>query len=150
MVSSRSCASLTLALLGGVPPGTLAQQADGSGNAAPADAALNEVVVTAQKRTERLQDVPLSVSEISASELSRQGVQTTSDLPSVVAGLVWSQQGVWTEPNLRGVYTNVAAVGSQSPIAIYLDGVYQPMQAGTITGLADVSPALSCGSSKSP
>jgi iron complex outermembrane recepter protein len=100
---------------------------------------LDEVVVTAQKRTERLQDVPISVAALSAADLSRSNVQTTGDLPSVVSGLVWSNQGAWVQPNLRGVYTTVAAVGAQSPIAIYLDGVYQPMQAGTITDLADVS-----------
>ena len=101
--------------------------------------ALDEVVVTAQKRSERLQDVPISIAALSAADLGRSNVETTSDLPSVVSGLVWSNQGAWVQPNLRGVYTTVAAVGAQSPIAIYLDGVYQPMQAGTIADLADVS-----------
>jgi len=126
-----------LALMG-ITPGITAQEIGSPDNTSPSDA-MDEVVVTAQKRTERLQDVPLSITELSAAELTRQGVQTTSDMPSVVSGLVWSQQGAWTEPNLRGIYTNVAAVGSPSPIAIYLDGVYQPMQAGTISDLADVS-----------
>jgi iron complex outermembrane receptor protein len=36
------------------------------------------------------------------------------------------------------VYTNVAAIGSGSPIAIYLDGIYQPSQSGTIFSLPDV------------
>ena len=101
--------------------------------------ALDEVVVTAQKRSERLQDVPISISALSEADLSRSNVVTASDLPSVVSGLVWSNQGAWVQPNLRGVYTTVAAVGAQAPIAIYLDGVYQPMQAGTIADLADVS-----------
>ena len=100
---------------------------------------LAEVVVTAQKRAERLQDVPITVAALSAQDLNRAGVETTRDLPSVVSGLVWSNQGAWVQPNLRGVYTNVAAVGASSPIAIYLDGVYQPLQAGTIMDLADVS-----------
>ncbi len=100
---------------------------------------LSEVVVTAQKRTERLQDVPITIAALSEQDLTRAGVQATKDLPSVVSGLVWSNQGAWVQPNLRGVYTNVAAVGAPSPIAIYLDGVYQPLQAGTIMDLADVS-----------
>lgn len=110
-------------------------------NSSPATSAdaLDEVVVTAQKRSERLQDVPISIAALSEADLSRSNVATTSDLPSVVSGLVWSNQGAWVQPNLRGVYTTVAAVGAQSPIAIYLDGVYQPMQAGTIADLADVS-----------
>ncbi len=100
---------------------------------------LAEVVVTAQKRSERLQDVPITVAALSEQDLSRAGVESTRDLPSVVSGLVWSHQNAWVQPSLRGVYTNVAAVGAPSPIAIYLDGVYQPMQAGTIMDLADVS-----------
>lgn len=126
----------SLALLGTASP----VLADENGTtAANNTGALDEVVVTAQKRTERLQDVPISVSALSEADLSRSNVQTTSDLPSVVSGLVWSNQGAWVQPNLRGVYTTVAAVGAQTPIAIYLDGVYQPMQAGTIADLADVS-----------
>jgi iron complex outermembrane receptor protein len=119
----------------------LAQQANSQAtNANPAASeSLAEIVVTAQKREERLQDVPISITAISGSDLARNGVETTHDLPSVVSGLVWSNQGAWIEPNLRGVYTNVAAVGSASPIAIYLDGVYQPLQSGTITDLPDVS-----------
>jgi iron complex outermembrane recepter protein len=101
--------------------------------------ALDEIVVTAQKRSERLQDVPISITALGSSELQRTGVQTTADLPSVVSGLVWSNQGAWVEPNIRGVYTNVAAIGSGSPIAIYLDGIYQASQAGTIFDLPDVS-----------
>jgi iron complex outermembrane receptor protein len=127
---------LSLLLLGAASPAV----ADETNTGAQSDSsALDEVVVTAQKRTERLQDVPISISALSAADLSRSNVQTTSDLPSVVSGLVWSNQGAWVQPNLRGVYTTVAAVGAQAPIAIYLDGVYQPMQAGTIADLADVS-----------
>jgi iron complex outermembrane receptor protein len=122
-----------LAALGGI--GSLALADEG----APSSDSLSEVVVTAQKRTERLQDVPISISALSEQDLARAGVAETRDLPSMVSGLVWSNQGAWVQPNLRGVSTNVAAVGAPSPIAIYLDGVYQPLQAGTIMDLADVS-----------
>jgi iron complex outermembrane receptor protein len=124
-------------LLTGIAPVALSQETNPA--TANATGALDEVVVTAQKRTERLQDVPISIAALSEADLSRSNVQTTSDLPSVVSGLVWANQGAWVQPNLRGVYTTVAAVGAQAPIAIYLDGVYQPMQAGTIADLADVS-----------
>lgn len=100
---------------------------------------LEAVIVTAQKRSERLQDVPVTITALSSSDLVKSGVERASDLPSVVSGLVWSNQGAWIEPNIRGVYTNVAAIGSGSPIAIYLDGIYQPSQSGTIFDLPDVS-----------
>jgi iron complex outermembrane receptor protein len=100
---------------------------------------LEAVIVTAQKRDQRLQDVPVTITALSSADLQKNGVVAARDLPSVVSGLVWSNQGAWIEPNIRGVYTNVAAIGSGSPIAIYLDGVYQPSQSGTIFDLPDVS-----------
>lgn len=133
------------ALMGVVPLACAQQAADTQAStvATPtptvgSEAALNEVVVTAQRRSERVQDVPISITALSGSALARQNVQTTNDLPSVVSGLVWGNQGAWVEPNIRGVSTNVAAVGASSPIAIYLDGIYQPMQASTPFDLPDV------------
>lgn len=102
-------------------------------------AALDEIVVTAQKRSERLQDVPVTILALSAATLDQNNVTTAADLPTLVSGLVWSNQGAWVEPNIRGVYTSVAAIGSSSPIAIYLDGIYQPSQSGTVFDLPDVS-----------
>jgi iron complex outermembrane receptor protein len=99
---------------------------------------LEEIIVTAQKRSERLQDVPVTITALSADYLQKTGVERASDLPTAVSGLLWSNQGAWIEPNIRGVYTNVAAIGSGSPIAIYLDGIYQPSQSGTIFELPDV------------
>ena len=99
---------------------------------------LEEIIVTAQKRSERLQDVPVTITALSADYLQKNGVERASDLPTAVSGLLWSNQGAWIEPNIRGVYTNVAAIGSGSPIAIYLDGIYQPSQSGTIFDLPDV------------
>ncbi len=100
--------------------------------------ALDEIIVTAQKRSERLQDVPVTITALSPDYLQKTGVERMADLPTAVPGLVWSNQGAWIEPNIRGVYTNVAAIGSGSPIAIYLDGIYQPSQSGTIFNLPDV------------
>jgi iron complex outermembrane receptor protein len=126
------------ALFIALAPIVSAQQAT-STPAASSSGGLDEIVVTARKQEERLQDVPITIAELTGAQLKSSGVTTTSDLPSVVSGLVWSNQGAWIEPNIRGSYTSVAAVGSQSPIAIYLDGVYQPMQAGTLSDLPDVN-----------
>lgn len=126
----------------------LASVADAQAPAAPATApaatatqpssSLQEIIVTAQKRSERLQDVPVTITALSPDYLQKTGVERMSDLPTAVPGLLWSNQGAWIEPNIRGVYTNVAAIGSGSPIAIYLDGIYQPSQSGTIFNLPDV------------
>jgi iron complex outermembrane recepter protein len=99
---------------------------------------LEEIIVTAQKRSERLQDVPVTITALSSDYMEKANIERASDLPTAVSGLIWSNQGAWIEPNIRGVYTNVAAIGSGSPIAIYLDGIYQPSQSGTIFSLPDV------------
>jgi iron complex outermembrane recepter protein len=121
-VQAQSAASTTA-------PAATANQPSGS---------LEEIIVTAQKRSERLQDVPVTITALSADYMEKANIERASDLQTAVSGLVWSNQGAWIEPNIRGVYTNVAAIGSGSPIAIYLDGVYQPSQSGTIFDLPDV------------
>jgi iron complex outermembrane receptor protein len=139
--SMRSRVLIAAALLAGLSSMADAQApsstASTAASAAPSSS-LEEIIVTAQKRRERLQDVPVTITALSPDFLQKTGVERASDLPTAVSGLVWSNQGAWIEPNIRGVYTNVAAIGSGSPIAIYLDGIYQPSQSGTIFDLPDV------------
>lgn len=103
------------------------------------ETALDEIVVTAERRQGRLQDVPFTVSVVSDADLKQAGVTDARELPMLVSGLTWNGQGGWQEPNIRGVYTTVASPGSGNPIAIYVDGVYQASQAGTMLDLPDVS-----------
>ena len=71
--------------------------------------------------------VTVSVTAVSADDLAKSGIVSTAQLPQLVTGLTWGGQGPWTEPSLRAVTTTVASPGSGSPIAVYLDGVYQPI-----------------------
>jgi iron complex outermembrane receptor protein len=64
----------------------LAQQAPAT-TEAPAVSSLQEVVVTARRREERLQDVPVSIVAISNDQLTKQGVTTANDLSRVAPGL---------------------------------------------------------------
>jgi iron complex outermembrane recepter protein len=143
VASPSICSRILIAasLLAGLASVADAQAQSATATTAPAATAsgsLEEIIVTAQKRSERLQDVPVTITALSADYLQKNGVERMSDLPSAVSGLLWSNQGAWIEPNIRGVYTNVAAIGSGSPIAIYLDGIYQPSQSGTLFNLPDV------------
>src|ERR1700744_4044442 len=85
---------------------------------------LDEIVVTAQRRKERLQDVPLSVSALSESDLANAGVYAVRDLQNVVPGFVFSQFGTNPQPAIRGVSTTLSDVGAENPVALYIDGVY--------------------------
>ncbi len=95
-------------------------------------AALEEIVVTAQRRSERLQDVPIAITAISAAELSDRGVRQAGDIAATVPNLLLnSPYGPEAQPTftLRGVTTQDFSENQSSPIAMYVDEVYKPVGA---------------------
>jgi iron complex outermembrane receptor protein len=99
---------------------------------------LEEVVVTAQRRSERLQDVPLSISAQSGADLTNAGIVNTQDLTNVVPGLKIDRVGAFTTPAIRGISTQIAQPGADANVAVYLDGVYLPNQATNTFDLPDI------------
>jgi iron complex outermembrane receptor protein len=96
------------------------------------EAVLEEVTVTAQRRTERLQDVPIAVTAISGSELIARGVRQAADIVDSVPNLLLNQPyGPEAQPTftLRGVTTQDFSENQSSPIAMYVDEVYKPVGA---------------------
>lgn len=86
---------------------------------------LQEILVTAQRRSERLQDVPIAVNTISADTALRAGISGTDTLQVAVPGLEFGRQsGNGGAPYLRGVGTNASIAGTEPPVAIYLDDIY--------------------------
>ncbi len=84
------------------------------------DAPHSEIVVTAQKRSERLQDVPISVAVLNSAELSRQGVVRFTDYASRVPGLsLTSIRTGQAQITLRGITTGAAQ--SASATGYYID-----------------------------
>ena len=105
-----------------------------------ASTSLAEIVVTAQRRSENLQNVPVAVTALSGSALSAAGVQGTQGLTQVVPGLNFTTfTGDYGLPNIRGVGTTSAGPGLENPVATYIDGVYIVSAAGTLLGLHDIS-----------
>jgi iron complex outermembrane receptor protein len=99
---------------------------------------LGEVVVTAQRRSENLQNVPISITALNASALKQKGIVTTEDLTQVVPGLLWGRSTNFNQPAIRGVGTRNASAGDEPNIATYLDGVYQPESLTALQELANV------------
>lgn len=85
---------------------------------------VGEIIVTAQRRAQSLQDTPVSVSAVTAQELSNAGAVTTADIPALVPGVVFNNNLTAALPYIRGVGQNTGSVGVESPVAFYLDGVY--------------------------
>ena len=113
-----------------------AQQAPAAA-AAPV-AQFGDIVVTAQRRSERLHDVPLTVTAQTGQDLARAGVTSLRELNVAVPGLQMAGQGPYTQAVVRGVSTSIVGAGAESPIATYLDGVYLPNQAGNAFDLPDI------------
>ncbi len=84
-----------------------------------------DIVVTAQRRAERLQDVPLAVTALSGDDLAKRGIKDASRLQLMTPGLTWGQQGSDSFPAIRGVRTQLVSAQSDPVIGFYLDGIYQ-------------------------
>lgn len=106
-----------------------AAMAQDAATAAPegtsSETGIGDIVVTAQRRSERLQDVPLAVTAVSGEDLSRSRINDASRLQLMSPGLTWGQQGADSFPAIRGVRTQLVSAQSDPVIGFYLDGVYQ-------------------------
>jgi iron complex outermembrane recepter protein len=92
------------------------------------------IVVTAQRRPERPQDVPISLTAMTGDELERRQATDMAGLGKVVASLVMTRTGAFTQPYLRGVGKR-STLGVENSVATYVDGVYL---ASSISALLDL------------
>lgn len=124
MKTHKSLLATMMGLLVGSGGAThvLAQENTPTGN--NQRAVLEEVVVTAQRREQRLQDVPVTLTALSADQLGKAGVTNVFDLQNVVSGLTFGGVGNLTQPAIRGLSTGVSTNGSESPNAFYVDDIY--------------------------
>ena len=100
----------------------------------PADTGgLDEIVVTAQRRTENQQDVPIAIAAVSAETLSSMGVSDTNTISQIVPSVNFQRSGASGLFFVRGVGTTNASVGDEGSNAFYVDGVYVPDLSGTVT-----------------
>jgi iron complex outermembrane receptor protein len=104
-----------------------------------ADDGIPEVTVTAQKRSENLQDVPVAVTALGANALDMGGVGSITDLNNVVPGINFTTAlGAYAQPVIRGVGTASHGPGVENPVATYIDGVYMASATASLLSLADV------------
>jgi iron complex outermembrane recepter protein len=116
MNSRIGISACALAIIG--PAGSFAQ------NQTTSEGGLEEIVVTAQRRSENLQNVPIAITAISAAQLEASGINTSQDLSLVTPGLVTPQAAGYIQPHIRGVGTTSNGPGIEMPVATYIDGVY--------------------------
>jgi iron complex outermembrane recepter protein len=100
---------------------------------------IEEIFVTAQKRAESVQDVPISISAMSADFVRNVGAQTVDGLGIYTPGLETRVSEV-TQPQLsiRGITTSDFGIGADPAVAVYVDGVYSGRSASALTAFQDL------------
>jgi iron complex outermembrane receptor protein len=116
----------------------LAAPAQAQDQTGASNVALEEIVVTAQRRQERLQDVPIAIAAVTAEMLASSGIDTTNALSQAVPAVQFGRSGPSGLFFVRGVGTTNASGGEEGSNAFYVDGVYVPDLAGTITNFNNV------------
>jgi outer membrane receptor protein involved in Fe transport len=101
---------------------------------------IDEIVVTAQKRTQNLQDVPIVVTAVNAQQLQDAGVRDIKDLTIVTPGLTvtTTSSNAITSARIRGVGTVGDNVGLESSVGVVIDGVYRPRNGVAFSDLGDL------------
>jgi iron complex outermembrane receptor protein len=102
-------------------------------------AGLTDIIVTAQKRSERLQDVPIAIVSISADQIAARGIAEVRDLNTLVPSLNVTASTGHALPSLRGVGSAVLGPGIESPVAFYVDGVYYADSAQALLSFNSIS-----------
>jgi iron complex outermembrane receptor protein len=132
---------LRAALLAGVALSGLssvqafAEVADASPSAS---AELEPIVVTAQRRTERLQDVPISITSVSAKTLEQSNFRSVTDLQYLVPGVQFETTN-GTAFNIRGVGSTSWDFSNEKSVSLVVDDVVMDAQRDNgLTGLADI------------
>jgi iron complex outermembrane recepter protein len=127
------------ALIAGAP--ALGQEAASPAGTAPQEAGatidITDIIVTAQRRSERLRDVPIAITALNQEGLAKAGVTNLRDLERVAAGLQLPLYGGFLRPSIRGISSGLSTLGDSSNVAVYVDGVYQPTQSAAIVELPD-------------
>ena len=111
-----------------------------SANGALAQAVLEEVVVTAQKREQSLQDVPVAVTAFTGERLVESGVRDFFEVSNIDPALIVGKSQTSTSAtfSIRGVFTSSQNFGLESSVGLYVDGIYRARQSAMINNLVDV------------
>ncbi len=122
-MSSRTRALLLAAMLSGAGTSTIAvaQTAD------TADSGLETIVVTAQKRAQEVQDVPIAVSAFNQASIERMNARDIRDLTGVVPNLVLTEVAIgpsMSQISLRGVNSQDPEKSFDPAVGVFVDGVY--------------------------
>ena len=116
------------------------QATTGGDKVAKTETADGEIIVTAQRRAQKLQDVPIAISAFSNATLEQRGIQNVQGIANLapnVKVVTTNRQSVTTIA-IRGAGTSNPAPSFETAVGIYVDGVYISKSYGSIFDLADI------------
>lgn len=119
------CAAAVLAL----PTSAMSQEvtngsSEASAQAVPNDGHLEEVLVTAQRRSERLQDVPISLAVVTGETLQNRSIQTFEQLAPLVPNLTIAKSPAANLIILRGIGSSPGSPSLDQSVVMFVDGIY--------------------------
>ncbi|WP_419808775.1 TonB-dependent receptor [Sphingomonas sp.] len=127
---------------GGTPDAAVpTQPPSAQTDAAPADQlTLGDIVVTAQKREQSLQRVPISINAFDSAAIEALSAETIGDLDTFTPGLTINDSSV-TQPNyaIRGVQTDDFGIGTEPSVGIFIDGVYSGRSGASLIFFNDIA-----------
>ena len=98
----------------------------------------DEIVVTAQRRSEALEQVPMAVSVVTGDALEKAGVTSISDIGRVATGVQFNFAGAVPVVAIRGISSLVTGNNVEPNVAIYVDGFYNANPAAIASDLANL------------
>ena len=114
------------------------QQSDDGASEAPAD---NVIIVTATRRAEDVQDIPLAVTAVSPAQLEQQGVVNVENITQVSPSFSTSSAQLASGSvvlRIRGVGTTSNNIGFESAVGVFIDGAYQSRPGVALAEFVDV------------
>lgn len=105
---------------------------------ASSGAAFGEIVVTAQRRDENLQDVPVAITAIPPERLEQLNIRKIEQLEAVAPGLVFNTGYTYSQIFIRGIGATFPNAGLEPAVATYIDGAYTQRGFGALYEMVDV------------
>ena len=128
------------ALLGVLAAPAAAQTAPASQGSAPAaqDDNGTAIIVTAQKRAQNIQKVPIAITAISGAKLEKSGVTDLSTLDKLAPGLQFGESGNDARPAIRGARTESISNQTDPIISFFVDGIYRSRTTQALAAFVDL------------
>jgi len=102
--------------------------------------ALEEIIITAQKRAQSSQDVPIALSAFTGDMIKQLGATDFKGLTNVTPGFsVSGGSDAFPRSYIRGIGSNDTGIGADPSVGVYIDGIYASRNGGSLTDLMDIA-----------